>query len=128
VVLDLDGLEAGRLGHADGAVHVHGIAVAAGAVEDERQRRDRADVQRGLAHLGQVEVGLQHDLGVAGGAAAQVAGREAGRLDHAGHQRIEHERRRHGQRVIQSLTQRHPRPLSQRRAISRRNTAPYSKP
>ena len=52
LILDFDRREAGRLGHADGAVHMHGIAVAARAVEDQRQRRNRADVERRLAHLG----------------------------------------------------------------------------
>jgi hypothetical protein len=36
---DLDRGEAGRLARAEGAVHAHRVAVAAGAVEDEGQRR-----------------------------------------------------------------------------------------
>jgi hypothetical protein len=106
LVLDLDGREARCLAHADGAVHVHGVAVAARAVQDERQRGDRADVDRGLAHLGDVEVGLEGDLLVAGGAAAEVAGGEASRLHHARHQRVEDERRGGGQRAPHGGAQR----------------------
>ena len=59
LIFDLDGREAGRLTHADGAVHVHGIAEPARAVENQRQRGDGADLDGHLTHLGQVEIGLE---------------------------------------------------------------------
>ena len=77
LVLDLDRREASRLRHAHGAVHVHGVAEPAGAIEHERQRRHGANVERGLAHLRDVEVGLGDALHVAGRAAAEVGRLEA---------------------------------------------------
>jgi hypothetical protein len=100
LVLDLDRREAGGLAHADGPVHVHRVAVAARPVENQRERRDGADVDGGLAHLGHVQIRLERDLLVAGRAAAEIARREARRLGHAGHQRIEDQRRSHGHRPL----------------------------
>jgi hypothetical protein len=107
LVLDLDGFEAGRLAHADGAVHVHGIAVAAGTVQDQGQRRDSVNVQRGLAHLRHVEIGLEGDLLVAGGAAPEIAGGETHRLHHLGHQRVQDEGRGDGEPFLHQRAKRH---------------------
>ena len=100
LVLDLDRREAGRLAHADRPVHVHGIAVAARAVEDQGQRRDGADIDGDLAHLGDVQVCLERDLLVPGRAAAEVARRKARRLGHPRHQRIENQRCGHRHRPL----------------------------
>jgi hypothetical protein len=100
LVLDLDGGSAGCLAHPNGPMHVHGIAVATGPIEDEGQRRDSPDVEGGLAHLGQVEIGLQRHFEIAGRAAAEIAGCEAGRLRHLGHEGIEDQRRGDGQRTL----------------------------
>ena len=107
LIIDLDRREPGGLGHADGPMHVHGIAVPTRAVEDERQRRNRADVESGLTHLGQIEVRLQRDLLIPGRAPAEITRAEPGRLGHPRHQRIEHERRGHGQRSFGQQAHRH---------------------
>ena len=72
LVLDLDRREAGRLAHLDGAAYVHGIAPAAGTVEDQRQRACHPDLEPRLAHLGQAEIGLGPAFDVPHGAAAEV--------------------------------------------------------
>jgi len=54
--LELDRAKSGGLGHCDGAVDMHRVAPAAGAVEDQRQRAHGPDIEPGLRHLGEREV------------------------------------------------------------------------
>jgi hypothetical protein len=53
LVLDLDRREPCRLARRNRAPDMHRVAPAAGAVEDQRQVADGADVERRLGHLGQ---------------------------------------------------------------------------
>lgn len=84
LILNLDRTKPGCLAHADRAMHVHRIAPAAGAVEDQRQRADGADFETSLRHLGQREVCLGPAFDVAHRPAAQVEGSESRRLGELG--------------------------------------------
>ncbi len=72
LILDLDRGKPGRFAGHDRAADMHRVAPAAGAVENQRQRADGADVERGLGHLGQRQVGLGAGLDVAHRAAAEI--------------------------------------------------------
>jgi hypothetical protein len=92
LVLDLDGAEARGLGHAHGAMHVHGVAPAASAVENERKRTDGADIDPELHHFGQREIGLGDALDVSERSAAEIERTKSRGLRELGADRIEHQR------------------------------------
>jgi hypothetical protein len=93
LVLDLDRREAGRLARRNRAPDMHRVAPAAGAVEDQRQVADGADVERRLGHLGQRQIGFGAGLDVAHRAATEIQRLKPGGLGQQGRDRVEYERR-----------------------------------